>query len=1005
MELLKLAIICIVLVENSTPSSFIGPSSSFASPLLTELKQYAIVIPHQAEDPHARLKKRDLSTELNIVPGIHSKQTYFSFKFENQTFILELKLNEELLPKDFSTSIHTDDGQVIMDKPNLQERNHCYYQGHVVNMERSHVIMSTCDGLRGCIALSDDFLLIEPLSPHSTQHVVYRPKDQTMNEVDVCGNQDAGHADVNVGSFAGMLRQNEQHRHKREATTEKKFLELLVVADKAQAAKYSRVELDTRIKELVNYINGFYKKLKIHVVLSHIEVWKTQDKIPPKTNAQEVLNEFLSYRQSKISSEPSSSYWKYTDNAQLLYGGSFEGSTIGMASVKTMCTSRSGGVNQDHQANVFYTATTLAHEMGHNFGMHHDSASCDCPPGTQCLMASSSGSSFKKEWSSCSKEYLAQSITEGLGNCLLNVPDPSRLYGGPKCGNDIIEMGEDCDCGGVDECLSRCCNATTCKLILGASCDTGPCCLGCQYSPAGQICRDTNNNICDLAEYCTGTSANCPGNVYRQNGSPCNNNQAACAQGVCLTHDLQCQGIWGEEAVSGNDICYERVNKLGNWNGNCGRGTSGFIKCTKEDSKCGKLQCSGGGDRPIVARDRYAFKNTIERKYECKTISSDDNATDVSDPGLVRDGTRCGDGKICNDGKCDDLPTMTCDATCNGHGVCNNLGNCHCNRGWAPPFCSSEGNGGSVNSGPITSNTMDTQTILMLVMFLVVFPIVVGSGLFIWYRYCSGRSQVESWKKGRKDRLEAVARAKKSGGKNLARTKDRVTSNSEEQLFDNDENDVEFRTSAVKKKPVLGWDSVNQWNDEPASTQKPVPIVMSMTKPTPPLEAPKIQNTPTRPPPPHPIAPSQVSVTVTPVRSAPPPPLPPPVEPQATTTFASNQPHPPRPPPPPAITKPPNQSTSRPTFPPPPPTTKPPLPPVGKPPVSKKPTPEKKPIFKPLVANKSQFHGSNPILASTTRPPPRKVLTQRPHSGGELPNNAIDPSQLSVQERMQRFGA
>uniref|UniRef100_F6VBC2 Zinc metalloproteinase n=1 Tax=Ciona intestinalis TaxID=7719 RepID=F6VBC2_CIOIN len=717
MELLKLVFICFVLVENSNASFFVGSSSSFASTLLTRLKQYTIVIPHQAEDKHARLKKRDLSTELHVVPGIHSKQTYFSFKFENQTYILELKLNEELLPKDFSTSIHTDDGQVIMDKPNLQERNHCYYQGHVVNMEGSHVIMSTCDGLRGCIALSDDFLLIEPLSPHSTQHVVYRPKDQTLNEVGTCGNQDMGHAVVNVDSFAGMLRQNEQHRQKREATTEKKFLELLIVADKAQAAKYSRVDLDNRIKELVNYINGFYKKLKIHVVLSHIEVWKTQDKIPLKTNAQEVLNEFLSYRQRKISSEPPNSYWKYTDNAQLLYGGSFEGSTIGMASVKTMCTSRSGGVNQDHQTNVFYTATTLAHEMGHNFGMHHDSASCVCPPGAQCLMASSSGSSFKKDWSSCSKEYLAQSITEGLGNCLLNVPDPSRLYGGPKCGNDIIEMGEDCDCGGVDECLSQCCNATTCKLISGASCDTGPCCFGCQYSPAGQICRDTNNNICDLAEYCTGTSANCPGNVYRQNGSPCNGNQAACAQGVCLTHDLQCQGIWGEGAVSGNDICYSFSRPPSE----CFTPPS-----LRTNSKCGKLQCSGGADRPIVARDRYAFKNTIDRKYECKTISSDDNATDVSDPGLVRDGTRCGDGKICNDGKCDDLPPMACDATCNGHGVCNNLGNCHCNRGWAPPFCSSEGNGGSVNSGPITSNTMDTQTILMLVMFLVVFPIVVS---------------------------------------------------------------------------------------------------------------------------------------------------------------------------------------------------------------------------------------------------------------------------------------
>lgn len=43
---------------------------------------------------------------------------------------------------------------------------------------------------------------------------------------------------------------------------------------------------------------------------------------------------------------------------------------------------------------------------------------------------------------------------------------------------------------------------------------------------------------------------------------------------------------------------------------------------------------------------------------------------------------------------------ISCPNNCNDNGVCNSLGHCHCNKGFAPPLCDYPGTGGSIDSGP-----------------------------------------------------------------------------------------------------------------------------------------------------------------------------------------------------------------------------------------------------------------------------------------------------------------
>ncbi|CAI5661573.1 unnamed protein product [Oreochromis niloticus] len=606
-----------------------------------------------------------------------------------------------------------------------------------------------------------------------------------------------------------------------------------------------------RMLDVANQVDWFYRPLNVRVALTGLEIWSDRDKIRVEKSPTDTLNNFLEWRTRDLLPR------LRHDNAQLVMGGSFDGTTVGMASQSSMCSrDRSGGVNVDHLVSVLGVASTVAHELGHNLGMSHDTAErhCSCqnePRLGGCIMEPSTGFMPGQQFSSCSAADLSVSLLHGGGMCLFNVPQPEHLLGGPRCGNLYVEKGEACDCGLLEECEDPCCNASTCQLVPGAQCSSdGICCQDCKLRAAGSVCREPLGE-CDLPEYCTGSSPYCPPNVFLQNGEPCEEGASYCYGGVCASMHSQCQTLWGPNATSAPAVCFSSVNKKGNKYGNCGQLTNGsYIPCRNSDVHCGRIQCQGGRDRPLLGTNaeilttRVHFNNS---DLVCRGTFFH-LGDDVSDPATVAHGTACSHGKACLNQKCQDVSVFgvdECRRKCNGHGVCNSNRNCHCEVGWAPPDCRYSGHGGSVDSGPArAARESDPVRVALLVIFLFILPVVL---LFLALRFPGFRRRLfclgpnSPFHKARQhNRTPAMERVDGRNGEQVRPLRYHL----------NPQTDIPLtppQKELVKQRPAPP--------TKPLPPDPPTPSNQLVSRPAP----------PNKPLPPDPITPGQVSVPLKPL--------------------------------------------------------------------------------------------------------------------------------------------
>uniref|UniRef100_R4FJM6 SVMP-Ech-32 n=1 Tax=Echiopsis curta TaxID=529692 RepID=R4FJM6_9SAUR len=548
----------------------------------------------------------------------------YEFQVNGEPVVLHLERNKGLFSEDYTETHYAPDGREITTSPPVQD--HCYYHGYIQNEADSSAVISACDGLKGHFKHRGETYFIEPLKlSDSESHAIY--KDENVEKEDeipkICGvTHTTSESDEPIEKISQLTYTPEQNRY----LQIKKYIEFYVVVDNRLYKNYSsnRDAIKTGVYEMVNILNVMYRPLNVLIALIGLEIWTNQDEIKIEPDVEVTLESFGEWRETVLLLR------KRNDNAQLLTGIDFNGDTVGLAYLGTLCNpEESVAVIQEHSSRTSIVASTMAHELGHNLGINHDSASCNCNAGP-CIMSAAINDEPFYEFSNCSVQEHQIYLLNFRPQCILNKPLSTDIVTPPVCGNYLVEVGEECDCGSPQDCQDACCNAATCK--LQHDCDSGECCEQCKFKKAGAECRAAKDD-CDLPESCTGQSAECPTDSFQRNGHPCQNNQGYCYNGTCPLMTNQCIALMGPGVTVSPDECFTLKQNDPNC-GFCRIENGRKIPCAEKDKMCGMLVCE-------------------KRNSKCTCFTT----TDDPDYGMVDPGTKCEDGKVCINRQCVDVQT------------------------------------------------------------------------------------------------------------------------------------------------------------------------------------------------------------------------------------------------------------------------------------------------------------------------------------------------------------
>ncbi|XP_050996221.1 A disintegrin and metalloproteinase with thrombospondin motifs 7 [Acomys russatus] len=461
------------------------------------------------------LRKRDVS-------ATQASSAFYQLQYQGRELFFNLTTNPYLLAPGFVSEIrrHSNLSHVHI-------RTHaptCHLLGDVQDpeLEGGFAAISTCDGLRGVFQLSNEEYFIEPLDGVPAQpgqakpHVVYKHQDPGQRAWQG-GSRAPSTCEVQVSPELERqqelwAQQQQQKRRQQRSVSKEKWVEALVVADAKMVEYHGQPQVETYVLTVMNMVAGLFRDPSvgnaIYITIVRLILLENDEKDLKITHhADNTLRNFCKWQ--KDINMRGDAHPQHHDTAILLTRKDLCAArnqpceTLGMSHVAGMCHPQlSCSVNEDTGLPL---AFTVAHELGHSFGIQHDGNGNECESVGKRPYIMSPQLLYDKgiplTWSRCSREYITRFLDRGWGFCLDDTPAKDVIDLPSVLPGVLYDVNHQCRlqygpssvfCEGMDNvCHTLWCSVgTTCQSKMDAAVDGTRCgkdkwCLNGECVPEG----------------------------------------------------------------------------------------------------------------------------------------------------------------------------------------------------------------------------------------------------------------------------------------------------------------------------------------------------------------------------------------------------------------------------------------------------------------------------------------------------------------------------------------